>query len=82
MTRISFTSLALLLVAAISVFVVDQSQAAAIARDKCPVDDIRVQQNFDMEQVGEPGVCLVVFPMHCKFPLIISYDVTRAFAVL
>ena len=37
---------------AMVVFVVDQSQAAAIARDKCPVNEIRVQQNFDIEQVS------------------------------
>ena len=52
MTRISFTSLALLVLVAMVVVVVDQSQAAAIARDKCPVADIRVQQNFDIEQVS------------------------------
>ena len=50
MTRIS-----LMLVLVMAVFVVDQSQAAAIARTKCRVDEIRVQQDFDMEQVSEPG---------------------------
>ena len=42
-----------MLVLVLAVVVVDQSQAAAIVRDKCRVDDIRVQQNFDMKQVSQ-----------------------------